>query len=144
MQFDLEQAVRDIERASDIATIQTVVDALDKEISLNGDVGGSTELVQKLAATARKRMDELVQASNDELAESQRRLALITRANAFDKSVITADFLREFDGQVAWLRDDYLSMHSVSGSSDPKLVQFLDHVAKVKAQAKADGYAFTA
>ena len=55
---------------------------------------------------------------------------------------ITPEFLKENDGKIVWIRDDYLSM--MGYEEDPELLAFLEHVYAVKKQARDAGIEFTA
>lgn len=56
---------------------------------------------------------------------------------------LTPEKLRELDGKVAWVRDDYLSMRGLA-SDDPDLLAYLDHVAAIKEKARSAGARFSA
>ena len=58
------------------------------------------------------------------------------------KETITHDFLKENDGKLVWIRDDYLSMRGVVYYFDRPLYDFLEHVDKVKEDVKQSGYEF--
>lgn len=60
----------------------------------------------------------------------------------YEKADITPEFLKENDGKIVWLRDDYLCMRNIAGAGE--LLDFLDHVAAVKEQVRASGFQFTA
>lgn len=60
-----------------------------------------------------------------------------------DKSQITPEFLKRADGQLVWIRDDYLSMMGYA-HGEPELYAFLEHVELVKRQARESGYEFSA
>lgn len=78
------------------------------------------------------------------LANTNRTLESLVKAKSLDPSVVTVELLKDLDGKVAWIRDDYLSMRGICGGDNPKLARFLDRVAEVKAQAKAEGHHFAA
>ena len=60
----------------------------------------------------------------------------------FNKAAVTPTFLQENDGKLVWIRWDYLSMRGIS--DDAELVDFLDYVERVKRNATAQGYKFSA
>lgn len=59
-----------------------------------------------------------------------------------DKSLITHDFLKENDGKLVWIRDDYLSMKGIVYYTNRELYDFLEHVELVKEEVKQSGYKF--
>lgn len=144
MQFNLTQSIQDVKSAQDITTILQIVKSLEKEVSAGGYVGHSAEALQEIAAAARARSDELQAASDQALAEATRRVEFARQAATLDPAVVTVELLKGLDGHAAWSRDDYLSMRGICGGDRPKLAKFLDRVAEVKAQAKAEGVVFIA
>lgn len=60
----------------------------------------------------------------------------------YTKEQITPDFLRENDGKLVWIRDDYLCMNGIQGPGE--LYDFLEHVSEVKAACRRAGTEFTA
>lgn len=54
----------------------------------------------------------------------------------FNKDLITEQFLIDNDGNLCWTSDDYLSMRGMCYRSDPELYDFLEHVEKVKTEAR--------
>lgn len=59
----------------------------------------------------------------------------------YTKADITVEFLKQNDGKIVWIRDDYLCMRNIAGPGE--LLDLLDHVAAVKEQARASGVRFT-
>lgn len=144
MQSDLKTLIQSVQDAKSIAEITQHIDALQKEVSAGGYVGFGVEGMEEISKITRARMDQLQAESDKALAESTRKLNMLQQAETLDPSVVTIEFLRELDGQVAWIRDDYLSMRGICGGDRPNLAKFLDRVAEVKAQAKAEGVVFLA
>lgn len=68
-----------------------------------------------------------------------------------DISTLTHDFVKDLDTRLkpAWLRDDYLCMRDyalmkdVNGKIDGELFNYLDKLADVKEEMRAQGYVFT-
>lgn len=58
------------------------------------------------------------------------------------RDAITPEFLKENDGKLVWIRDDYLMMNGVQGPGE--MYDFLDHVWNVKEAARQKGAVFTA
>lgn len=70
--------------------------------------------------------------------------AHVCTKNHWTKADITPDFLKQNDGKLVWIRDDYLSMKGICYHSDPELYDFLTHVDKVKELVHNTGYRFKA
>lgn len=62
----------------------------------------------------------------------------------YNHGVITPKFLRENDGKLVWIRDDYLLCMGYVYNTDRPLYDFLDHVERVKKQARESGITFSA
>jgi len=57
---------------------------------------------------------------------------------------VTASFLKENDGKLAWIRDDYLMCMGYVYHSDRPYYDFLERVEQVKKQARESGITFSA
>jgi hypothetical protein len=55
-------------------------------------------------------------------------------------ALVDADFIKANCERLVWLDDSWLSMRAIT--DDSKLLKFANHVAKVKADARAAGYVF--
>ena len=53
---------------------------------------------------------------------------------------MTEEFLKENDGKIVWIRDDYLSM--IGYSKCDKTTEILEGVIQLKAKMRAKGYIF--
>lgn len=60
------------------------------------------------------------------------------------KEDITPEFLKQNDGKIVWIRDDYLSMRDICMNDGDGFWDFLEHVAKVKEEVRSTGYKFYA
>lgn len=77
---------------------------------------------------------------------SRRRLDFgeqVFRCTQLDLTVVTPEFLKEADGKLDFVRDDFLARRASAGH-DPATLAFLDSIAQVKEQVRATGHAFSA
>ena len=55
---------------------------------------------------------------------------------------ITKDFLTKYDGEIAWIRDDYLCL--IGYSDDDEVTKILEKVIELKSEMRKEGYIFKA
>lgn len=144
MQFDVKKFIGNIKSADSVSTILKHVQVLEQEVNAGGDVGISLEDLQEIRVAAHARCGELLSESDEQLRQVTRRHGYLRQATTLDPLLVTVEMLKELDGVLLWVSDDYLSMRNTHGGDLPKLAKFLDRVAEVKAQARADGVVFSA
>lgn len=143
MQIDVKQFIGTIKSADSVSTILKHVQVLEQKVNA-GNAGISLDDLQEIRVAARARSEELQAECDEQLRQVTRRHGYLRQATTLDPSLVTVEMLKELDGVLLWVSDDYLSMRNTRGGDLPKLANFLDRVAEVKAQARADGVVFSA
>jgi hypothetical protein len=133
-------ALARIDLAETLADLYLVVEQVDAASAL-----GSLNLTDKergeIAEKVRSKVKSMEAYNEAQIARLGDEEALLERIRQLDHTAITVDFLVKYDGIMAWIRDDYLSMRNID--PNPGVVAFLERVAEVKAEAKQKGHVFS-